>query len=125
MPSTAPGVRQRVERRELRSRLEELDTAGELTVTIGGRKHVMRPGGFGFIPPASDWSVRNETGEPARFHWIRKTYDFVDGIAAVLRPQRVRNVIAWGIRRSLPLLPAFLGFVPATTCVPYSRFNGP
>ena len=55
---------------------------GELAVTVGGRKHLMRPGGFGFIPPASDWSVRNETGEPARFHWIRKAYDFVDGIPA-------------------------------------------
>ena len=53
---------------------------GELTVTLGGQKHVMQPGGFAFIPPASQWTVRNESGAPARFHWIRKAYEFVDGI---------------------------------------------
>ncbi|HEV2900904.1 MAG TPA: bifunctional allantoicase/(S)-ureidoglycine aminohydrolase [Pseudaminobacter sp.] len=53
---------------------------GELTVTIEGRKQVMRPGGFGFIPPVSQWTVRNEGSTPVRFHWIRKAYDFVEGI---------------------------------------------
>jgi (S)-ureidoglycine aminohydrolase len=53
---------------------------GDLTVTLGGNKHVMRPGGFAFIPPASDWTVRNEGDEPVRFHWIRKAYEFVEGI---------------------------------------------
>jgi (S)-ureidoglycine aminohydrolase len=53
---------------------------GELTVTLGDQKHVMQPGGFAFIPPASQWTVRNESGAPARFHWIRKAYEFVDGI---------------------------------------------
>src|SRR3954454_1239116 len=45
---------------------------GELAVTLAGRKHVMRPGGYAFIPPASRWSVRNERTAPVRFHWIRK-----------------------------------------------------
>src|SRR5919201_2782452 len=45
---------------------------GELAVTLAGRKHVMRPGGYAFIPPASRWSVRNDSASPARFHWIRK-----------------------------------------------------
>jgi (S)-ureidoglycine aminohydrolase len=53
---------------------------GELTVAVDGRKQVMRPGGFAFIPPASRWTVRNEGSAPVRFHWIRKAYDFVDGI---------------------------------------------
>jgi (S)-ureidoglycine aminohydrolase len=53
---------------------------GELTVTLGGKKHVMQPGGFAFIPPASEWTVRNESDEPVRFHWIRKAYEFVEGI---------------------------------------------
>jgi (S)-ureidoglycine aminohydrolase len=53
---------------------------GELAVTLSGRKHVMRPGGYVFIPPASRWSVRNESGRPVRFHWIRKAYEYVDGI---------------------------------------------
>lgn len=53
---------------------------GELTVTLDGKKHSMRPGGFAFIPPASNWAVRNEGSEAARFHWIRKAYEFVEGI---------------------------------------------
>ena len=55
---------------------------GELTVILAGQRHVMQPGGYAFIPPASDWRVRNESSAPVRFHWIRKSYDAVDGIAA-------------------------------------------
>ena len=40
----------------------------------------MQPGGYAFIPPASGWTVRNDSGAPVRFHWIRKAYDAVDGI---------------------------------------------
>ena len=32
---------------------------GELTVILAGQRHVMQPGGYAFIPPASDWRVRN------------------------------------------------------------------
>ncbi|WEX10166.1 bifunctional allantoicase/(S)-ureidoglycine aminohydrolase [Chelativorans sp. AA-79] len=53
---------------------------GELTVHLDGRMHRMQPGGFAFLPPASRWTVRNEGSAPARFHWIRKAYEAVDGI---------------------------------------------
>jgi (S)-ureidoglycine aminohydrolase len=53
---------------------------GALTVVLAGKSHVIRPGGYAFIPPGSDWRVRNESGAPVRFHWIRKSYDRVDGI---------------------------------------------
>jgi (S)-ureidoglycine aminohydrolase len=55
---------------------------GELTVILAGQRHVMQPGGYAFIPPASDWQVRNQSTAPVRFHWIRKSYDAVEGIAA-------------------------------------------
>jgi (S)-ureidoglycine aminohydrolase len=55
---------------------------GELTVILAGETQVMRPGGFAYFPPASAWKVRNESGAAVRFHWIRKAYDFVDGIDA-------------------------------------------
>jgi len=55
---------------------------GELTITLDGEKHVLSPGGFAFIPPASNWQVRNEGGAAARYHWIRKAYEPVDGLAA-------------------------------------------
>lgn len=53
---------------------------GEVTVTVDGNKHVLEPGGFGFIPPSSNWTVRNESDKPTRFHWVRKAYEYVDGI---------------------------------------------
>jgi len=53
---------------------------GELTLTIGGASHLMRPGGYAFIPPGSDWQPHNQGNVPARFHWIRKRYEAVDGI---------------------------------------------
>jgi (S)-ureidoglycine aminohydrolase len=53
---------------------------GELSVRLGGSNQIMRPGGYAFLPPGSDWSARNQGGEPARFHWIRKAYEPVDGI---------------------------------------------
>jgi (S)-ureidoglycine aminohydrolase len=53
---------------------------GELTIALDGKKHVLQPGGFAFLPPASKWTARNESAEPVRFRWVRKAYDYVDGI---------------------------------------------
>ena len=53
---------------------------GQLTITLDGRKHGLKPGGFAFIPPSSNWQVRNEGSSPARYHWVRKAYEYVDGI---------------------------------------------
>ena len=53
---------------------------GELTVTLEGKEHSMSPGGYAFIPPASNWSVKNASKQPVHFHWIRKSYEAVEGI---------------------------------------------
>ena len=53
---------------------------GELDLTLAGSRHVLRPGGYAFLPPSSVWSVRNASGADVRFHWIRKAYEAVDGI---------------------------------------------
>lgn len=53
---------------------------GEIVVTLDGARQVMTPGGFGFLPPGSRYTVRNESAAPARFHWIRKAYEAVDGL---------------------------------------------
>ena len=55
---------------------------GELTVTLDGERHVLKPGGYAYLPPASGWTARNEGPRTARFHWIRKAYDFVEGLEA-------------------------------------------
>ena len=56
-------------------------TEGELTLTLEGTIHKMKPGGYAYIPPASNWSVLNKSGILCKFHWIRKSYEAVDGIA--------------------------------------------
>ncbi len=53
---------------------------GSLGLTLAGTTHVMQPGGYAFIPPGTNWSVRNKAARPVRFHWIRKTYEAVEGI---------------------------------------------
>lgn len=53
---------------------------GELSVTLDETTHKMLSGGYAFIPPGSNWSVKNEGNEPVRFHWIRKAYESIDGI---------------------------------------------
>src|SRR5690606_25937458 len=52
----------------------------EVCVALDGRNHVLTPGGYAFLPPGSKWTLRNEGRETARFHWIRKAYEAVDGI---------------------------------------------
>jgi (S)-ureidoglycine aminohydrolase len=53
---------------------------GELSLTLSGKVHVMQPGGYAYIPPGAKWSAGNKGAKSTRFHWIRKAYDFVQGL---------------------------------------------
>ena len=53
---------------------------GEVSVTLGGEMHRLQPGGYAYLPPSCGWTLRNLGAAPARFHWIRKIYDRVDGL---------------------------------------------
>ncbi|TWP37135.1 bifunctional allantoicase/(S)-ureidoglycine aminohydrolase [Leekyejoonella antrihumi] len=53
---------------------------GAMSLTIGGTEHRLEVGGYAFIPPRSDWQVRAAGTDPLRFHWIRKAYEYVEGI---------------------------------------------
>lgn len=53
---------------------------GEMDITIEGKKHHMEEGGYAFLPPKCNWTVRNNESKPVRFHWIRKAYQYVEGI---------------------------------------------
>lgn len=55
---------------------------GRVTVRVDGEANTLVPGGFAFLPPGASWTLRNESLEPARFHWFRKVYDAVPGIDA-------------------------------------------
>ncbi len=53
---------------------------GEITITLDGKDTTLTAGGFVWLPPASGWTVTNAGLTPARFHWIRKSYEPVDGL---------------------------------------------
>ncbi|KQI68355.1 hypothetical protein AN189_11170 [Loktanella sp. 3ANDIMAR09] len=55
---------------------------GHATLTVGGATHVLTPGGYAYLPPGSDWALRNAGDAAVRFHWIRKAYDAVPGLDA-------------------------------------------
>jgi len=53
---------------------------GALSLTIAGEQHPLEPGSYAFLPPGCHWTLHNDSGELAQFHWIRKAYQRVDGI---------------------------------------------
>ncbi len=55
---------------------------GELKLTIGDEAHDLRAGSYAYLPAGSSWTlhVDEAAGGPGRFHWIRKTYQKVEGI---------------------------------------------
>jgi (S)-ureidoglycine aminohydrolase len=53
---------------------------GTLRLTIGEATHQLPPGGYAYLPPGAAWTLHNEQDDPARFHWIRKAYQRVEGI---------------------------------------------
>lgn len=55
---------------------------GTATLTIDGTEHTLTEGGYAFLPPATNWTLRNRAGEMLRFHWIRKAYEPVPGLAS-------------------------------------------
>jgi (S)-ureidoglycine aminohydrolase len=55
---------------------------GEVEVTLGATRHVLTPGGYAYLPPCCGWTLRNVQSVTARFHWIRKHYEPVEGLDA-------------------------------------------
>jgi (S)-ureidoglycine aminohydrolase len=53
---------------------------GKATLTLAGKQHDMSTGSYAYIPAGSAWSLKNDNAAPAKFHWIRKSYETVDGI---------------------------------------------
>lgn len=54
---------------------------GTALLTVNGTQHQMTPGGYAYLPPATNWKLHNQSTEMLRFHWIRKAYEEVDGLA--------------------------------------------
>ena len=56
-------------------------TEGAAALTIGAQDHALEPGSYAYLPPGTDWRLANAGVSPCRFHWIRKAYAGVDGLA--------------------------------------------
>ena len=82
---------------------------GEFALTIGRKQHKMVEGTYAFIPPATRWSVQNNSKSTSTFHWIRKSYEVVKGIkppeAFVVNEQDISPIVmpdtngAWSTTR--------------------------
>ncbi|MFC9935169.1 bifunctional allantoicase/(S)-ureidoglycine aminohydrolase [Glutamicibacter sp. NPDC127525] len=55
---------------------------GQLTLLIEGTEHVLVDGGFAYLPAGANWSARNDGTETTSFHWLRKRYEVLAGVAA-------------------------------------------
>ncbi|WP_224816739.1 bifunctional allantoicase/(S)-ureidoglycine aminohydrolase [Hasllibacter sp. MH4015] len=53
---------------------------GEVEITLGDSARTLTPGGYAYLPAGSGWSLRNRTSGHAKFHWIRKRYQPVEGL---------------------------------------------
>ena len=56
-------------------------TGGRITLTLDGTAHDLDAGGYAYVPPGTDWTLRAEGTEPARFHWIRKLWEPAPGLS--------------------------------------------
>lgn len=54
---------------------------GEAMLTLAGKNYMMNAGSYAYIPAGALWSLHNKSNVPLRFHWIRKLYEAIDGIA--------------------------------------------
>lgn len=54
---------------------------GEVTVVLDTDPHVLPEGGYAYLPAGAHYEVRNNSQKPAVFHWVRKRYETVEGIA--------------------------------------------
>jgi len=53
---------------------------GSVSLTLDGQSHSLAPGGYAYIAAGTDWQLHNGGSEAAKFHWIRKLYEPVDGV---------------------------------------------
>lgn len=54
---------------------------GEMTIEFDGVANKLRPGSFAYIPAGAPWRIHNEGTTSVKFHWVRKAFEEVDGLA--------------------------------------------
>ena len=54
---------------------------GSATLTLAGQTHALTTGSYVYLPPAAEWTFKNTSSAPVRFHWLRKAYEAAKGVA--------------------------------------------
>jgi (S)-ureidoglycine aminohydrolase len=81
---------------------------GTPTLRVDGTDHDLRPGSYAFLPPGVAWGLHNGSDATATFHWIRKSYEQVDGVDVPepfvtheqdVAPQPMPGTDAWATQR--------------------------
>jgi (S)-ureidoglycine aminohydrolase len=82
--------------------------SGSATLSISGKKQLLVEGSYAYLPAGIEWSFINAKGKPCTFHWIRKSYEGVDGIPKPkafvtnerdVKPSPMANTTAWSTTR--------------------------
>jgi (S)-ureidoglycine aminohydrolase len=55
--------------------------SGTAKLVIGKKAHAMRAGSYAYIPAGTAWTLSNTGKVPAKFHWVRKAHEAVEGLA--------------------------------------------
>lgn len=55
-------------------------TKGEGRIQIADQNHHLSKGAYLYLPPETNWVLKNDSNTPLAFHWFRKRYQRVDGI---------------------------------------------
>ncbi|WP_424941904.1 bifunctional allantoicase/(S)-ureidoglycine aminohydrolase [Aliiroseovarius crassostreae] len=55
-------------------------TGGSARLTVDGVDHDLTEGSYAYLPPSAKWALWATGPDRAKFHWIRKAYQAVDGI---------------------------------------------
>ncbi len=53
---------------------------GSATIAIEGKMYALEPGSYVYLPPSTSWMLKNTGADHLRFHWIRKSYEAVEGL---------------------------------------------
>ncbi|ROU00327.1 bifunctional allantoicase/(S)-ureidoglycine aminohydrolase [Histidinibacterium lentulum] len=57
-------------------------TAGTGTLALDGAERALAPGSFAYLPPGTDWTLRNSGTDTLSFHWLRKAWEPAPGLEA-------------------------------------------
>ena len=55
-------------------------THGSVLLTVADKEYTLKPGGYAYVPANIGWMLHNVGSEDARFHWIRKRFEFVQDL---------------------------------------------